>query len=479
MSGEGGMGIGLVSAILVRAGHKEGYRVIFQEKKGLAIRNGAVFSQITFVRDAGDPAAGPEPVPADLTVTGSLPYGSADLLLGVDVLEAARAVEEREPFRVASRSRTSAVVNLYKQATVFALLGREDFDPEKLREQILGHCREDLSYARNLSQICEQRLGSKQFVNIMMLGVAYQLGLIPVSAHAIAWAIRDSIKREHRRNLKAFNIGRKLALEPRALPLKPRAETWEQLLTSKTRILRKTRLFGRSWAARLESLVQAVMRQVPDLPEVLKYDLALRVYDLLQYEDHRLARRYAERVVAVYRLDSPQRAYAATGAVIRNLAKVMLIKDEPYVAYLLTRYEKRQRDIAKYGLDPDNGDRIIYRHLTNPELALGPWKLRFQLTTRDWMLQIVRRCRWLRRLPGWHGREADFRDWYTGLIGRVDLSSEAGYELALHVLRSPEPVTGYREVRYPKMAEAKAAAEAALTAPAPQREPATLVGAAE
>ena len=50
MAGVGGMGIGVVGAILVRAGHKEGYRVVFQDKKGLAIRNGGVYSQITFVQ---------------------------------------------------------------------------------------------------------------------------------------------------------------------------------------------------------------------------------------------------------------------------------------------------------------------------------------------------------------------------------------------------------------------------------------------
>src|SRR6185503_197951 len=105
------------------------------------------------------------------------------------------------------------------------------------------------------SEICEARLGSKQFVNIMMLGVAFQLGLIPVSAWSIAWAIKDSIKRDHRKNLKAFNIGRKLALEPRALPRKPEPETWQQLVTNKVRILRKTRLFGRAWAMTFEKLV--------------------------------------------------------------------------------------------------------------------------------------------------------------------------------------------------------------------------------
>ena len=130
---------------------------------------------------------------------------------------------------MASPRHTAAVVNLHKQPTVNTLLGRQDFDTDPLREEIYRHCNEEHCYSKNLSEICERRLGSKQFVNVMMLGVAYQLGLIPVSAHSMAWAIKDTIKREHRRNLKAFNIGRKLALEPRVLPRKPQPETWEQL----------------------------------------------------------------------------------------------------------------------------------------------------------------------------------------------------------------------------------------------------------
>src|SRR6185312_16444684 len=135
-------------------------------------------------------------------------------------------------------------------------------DPDELREEIYRHCRPELSYAKNLSQISEERLGSKLFVNIMMLGVAYQLGLIPVSAHSIAWAIKDSIRRDHRKNLKAFNIGRRLALEPRALPNRPEPATWEQLGTNKVRILRKSRMFGRSIAMTFERQVQGAMKQM-------------------------------------------------------------------------------------------------------------------------------------------------------------------------------------------------------------------------
>lgn len=457
MAGVGGMGIGVVGAILVRAGHKEGYRVLFQDKKGLAIRNGGVYSQITFVSEGRQQAIGSDqaetadnrPQAADYPSTGNIPYGKADLLLGIDILEAARAVEPREPFRVGSKEKTAAVLNLHKQATVYHLLGRQDFDPEQLRDEILEHCNESLSYSKNLAELCEQRLGSKQFVNIMMLGVAYQLGLIPVSAHAIAWAIKDTIRRDQRKNIKAFNIGRKLALEPRALPRKPQAQTWEQLVTSKTRILKKTRLRGRTWAMRYEQLVHGAMKQLRDLPDNAKYDVALRIYDLLQYQDHHLAKRYIELVRNIYRHDNPARGYQATIAVIWNLAKVMLIKDEVYVSYLLTRYEKKQRDIVKYGVDVANGDRIVYRHHTNPEFNIGKWRFRLKITTRDWQLRIVRHMKWWRKLPGWHKREVSFRDWYINLLDRVHLIDD--YEQALRVLKCPEEVTGYREIRYPKM----------------------------
>jgi indolepyruvate ferredoxin oxidoreductase len=460
MSGVGGMGIGVVSAILVRAGHNDGYRVLFTDRKGLAIRNGGVFSQITFVK--------PEPQTSDAVSAAAIPYGRADLLLGIDILEASRAIDPREQFRVASPQRTYAVFNTYKQATVYGLLGRQDFDVDKLRDEILANCRQNEWFAQNLSDICERRLGSKQFVNIMMLGVAYQLGLVPVTAHSIAWAIKDSIKRDHRRNLKAFNIGRKLALEPRVLPRRPEPETWEQLVTNKVRILRKARLRGRTWAMRYEKLVQFAMKQMRDLPEDAKYDVALGLYDLLQYADHRLAHRYVGHIRRLYKRDSHERSYAATVAAITNLAKVMLIKDEPYVAYLLTCYEKQQRDIMKFGIDVSNGDKIVYRHHTSPEFSLGRFRIRLRLRTSDWQLRLVSKMKWLRNLPGWHRREADFRDWYTALLDRVDLAGDTGYAQALQVLRCPEEVCGYREIRYPKMDAVRQRVEADLASlPAP------------
>jgi len=189
---------------------------------------------------------------------------------------------------------------------------------------------------------------------------------------------------------------------------------------------------------------------------------------LMQYEDHHFARRYIELVRKVYQSDSGLRHFAATHAAIWGLAKVMLIKDEPYVAYLLTRYEKKQRDIAKYGVDEANGDRIVYRHHTRPEFSFGKRRIRFNITTTDWMLKIVRRMKWWRRLPGWHAREVAFRDWYIRLLDRIDLQND--YDRAVRILRSADEVCGYREVRYPKMDRVRAAVEAELAQSRPKVE---------
>ena len=305
-----------------------------------------------------------------------------------------------------------------------------------------------------------------------MLGVAYQHGLIPVSAHSIAWAIKDTIRRDHRKNLKAFNIGRRLALEPRALPNKPEPVTWEQVIKNKSRVLRKTKVFhAHAWAETFEKLVTEAVKRMPELGESAKYDLAIRVYDLMQYQNGDYARRYVELVLAMYRRDDTRRAYGATSAVIWNLAKVMLIKDEVYVSYLLTRYEKHVRDISKFGVDEANGDRVYYRHHTSPEFNIGKWRIRLKISTRDWQLKLVRHMKWWRKLPGWHKRETGFRDWYIALLDRVSLGSLEEYERALSVLKSPEAVTGFREVRYPKQDAARERVEVELAKPITSAKP--------
>ena len=86
-----------------------------------------------------------------------------------------------------------------------------------------------------------------------------------------------------------------------------------------------------------------------------------------------------------------------------------------------------------------------------------------RITTRDWHLQLVRHFKWWRKLPGWHRREAEFRDWYIGLLDRLNFSTDVAYDTAVRALKCPEEVTGYREVRYPKQDKARESVEAELT----------------
>jgi indolepyruvate ferredoxin oxidoreductase len=52
-AGVGGMGSGVVTAILVQAGMRQGYEVLFADKKGLAIRNGGVYGHVIFSKKEG------------------------------------------------------------------------------------------------------------------------------------------------------------------------------------------------------------------------------------------------------------------------------------------------------------------------------------------------------------------------------------------------------------------------------------------
>ncbi|MCZ7635869.1 MAG: hypothetical protein M5U12_07385 [Verrucomicrobia bacterium] len=159
-----------------------------------------------------------------------------------------------------------------------------------------------------------------------------------------------------------------------------------------------------------------------------------------------------------------------------NLHKVMAIKDEIYVAHLLTSEEKRRRDQARYQLDPTRGDRITYRHLNRPQFTLFGRDFAWDMKTRDWMLEILKRQRWLRRwLPDWHRREREFREWFIALVPRFLAVADdpAAYPTFVNLFSLPEAVTGYREIRYPKMDAARRQADVWLDelVRAPRSEP--------
>ena len=448
-AGVGGMGIGTISKVLVVAGYLQGYNVTFCDRKGLAIRNGGVYTHITYMQ----PGVHASPM---------IPYGKADLLLGLDILEAVRGITAQSLFRIASPHRTTAVVNTAKTETITTLIGKDDFDPETLEASLQTYTNADTYFGTDLFTVSEQLFGNKLYANMMLLGTAFQRQMIPLELEPLRLALKQMVPHaDLDTNMKAFTVGRRLALENTESLADTRSEryplgTYAEMLSEKQRILTKKRN-GKRLTREYVTLVKNTIETLNLDSDSIHRTLALYIYDLIQFEDINYARIYVEKIKQVYAHDSEVHDYRATKAAIRYLHKVMLIKDEVYVAHLLTSEEKLQRDKELYKVDPGNGDRIKYVHLNRPHFTVMGLDLEADIDTRNWQLHLMKRMKFLRRwLPEWHAKEKAFRDWYiTRVIDTFSPTDPETYEKHLQALECVEEVRGYRDIRYPKMETAK------------------------
>ena len=442
-AGVGGMGIGTISKILVVAGHIQGYHIQFCDKKGLAIRNGGVYAHVIYSK-------------TDNHISPLIPYGKADLLLGLDILEAVRGIDPKAGFSVASSDQTAAIVNTAKTETVRSLIGMDGFEVAHLEEWLRLYTKADEYVGADLFEVAEKRLGSNLYANIMLLGVAFQRALIPLELGVIQLALKQMVKpSDLESNLRAFEIGRWLAIHPSAFVETPEKKPYKHTVHEKCQILAK-QWRGRGIAHDYSALVQLAVDAM-ELDDETNRGLALRVYDLIQFENLKYARLYIEKIRRIYGKDSSDQNYRATKAAIKYLHKVMLIKDEIYVSHLLTSQEKLQRDKERYGIDKSNGDKIKYVHLNRPHFRIMGIDLEGEMSTRNWQLSLMKRMKFFRRwLSQWHANEKSFRDWYvTEVVDTFAPTDAESYEKHVGALETPEEVRGYREVRYPKMEVAK------------------------
>ncbi|HRY29317.1 MAG TPA: 2-oxoacid:acceptor oxidoreductase family protein [Elusimicrobiota bacterium] len=454
-AGVGGTGAGVVTGVLVRAGLRQGYHAIFADKKGLAIRNGGVYGHVIFSRE-------------EQVLSPLVPYGHADLLLGIDLLEATRGLDPKVNLRVASPTRTVAVMNTHKIPTIRTLLGKDDFSPQDLEDTVKRYTRADDYLGLDFSNVSETYFGNKLYANVLLIGAAFQRGLLPVSLDNLNEAIRATVPpHELEENLRALQLGRQIGLRPELFKkFTVRLPSYRETLDDKTGLLERSRfLIGKRLAREYRKMVEDAVRWM-ELPEPDRLKLAQYVYDLIQHSGLPYARRYLARLWSTYKKDQAEQNYAATRAVLDNLYKAMLIKDEVYVAHLLTSEEKFRRDRERYRADESRGDRFEYVHLTRPQFTLMGRDFEFDIRTRNWQLRLMKHLRPLRTLlPEWHAREKSFRRWYEDLVDGFQLFSDPEtYRLYTQALRLPEDVRGYRAVRYPKMEAARKKAEELLEA---------------
>ncbi len=449
-AGVGGMGVGTISKVLVLAGQAQGYHVRFFDKKGLAIRNGGVYTNLIYSKTEAE-------------LSPIIPYGKADLLVGMDMLEAVRGLDAKAGFRVATPDRTAAIVNTAKTDTVTTLIGQDDFELADLEKWLRTYTDADAYFGANLFEVSERFLENKLYANMMLLGVAFQRGHLPLELETIQSALKLVVRpADLETNQRAFDIGRRVAIDPEAFAVGPQWETYKTLLREKCESLARKRR-GEVLAHKYEVLVQQTVGKL-ELDDETNRQFALYVYDLIQFENLEYARLYVEKIKQIHSKDLSEMEYRATKAAIKYLHKVMLIKDEVYVAHLLTSATKLKRDEELYNVDKSNGDKIKYVHLNRPRFTIMGKELQWEMNTKNWQLNLMKRMRFLRRLLSqWHKLEKVFRDWYIAeVIDTFAPQDRESYEDYVSALEVPEEVRGYREVRYPKMENAKKKVEELL-----------------
>ena len=316
VNGIGGTGVVTIGAILGMATHLEGKAFSALDMAGLAQKGGAVWSHLQI-------AAEPEQIR-----TARLGSGGARAMVGCDFVTSA---SEKSMDMVRS-GKTRAVVNLHEQMTGdFTRNMNMQFPADSLRRTISKGVGDGNARFIEATRIATALMGDSIATNMFMLGVSYQMGLIPVSSEAINKAIElngAAVKM----NQMAFLWGRRAAVDQAAV---------ERLIAAKPGVT--------SSATMSRSLDEMVARRVEFLTE---------------YQDAAYAQRYKSLVERVRAAEARTGQSGLTEAVARYYFKLLAYKDEYEVARLYTDGKFHDKVASMF-----EGDYKLHFHLAPPLFA--------------------------------------------------------------------------------------------------------------
>jgi indolepyruvate ferredoxin oxidoreductase len=416
VGGVGGTGVLTIGALLGMAAHIEGKASMILDMSGLAQKGGAVLSHVRLSQHTAD-------VTCSRIVTGT-----ADLLIAADEVVAVA----KETISLAEPSRTYGVINTHLIPIADFIQNRDfNFQRGKVNRVLENALREDSAFL-DFTKPAEALLGDSIATNMMMLGFAYQKGLLPVGAEAIEQAIElngVAVKM----NTEAFRLGRLAVHDP-------------------------------------ERLAAMMTGDEPDAPKTLdemSLDeiIAHRTRLLTDYQNAAYAARYRDLVDQVRKV-AINNGYgeALPRAVAINYAKLLAYKDEYEVARLFT--DGRFADNLHKQFE---GDFKISFNLAPPILqkgvdALGRPKKR---VFGPWLLPVLRTMARFRFLRGTifdpFGHSADRkleRDLIKGyeqdVVTVFKLLSPKNHDIAVELLSLPDQIRGYGPVKEASVAKAKA-----------------------
>jgi indolepyruvate ferredoxin oxidoreductase len=419
VTGVGGTGLVTLGAIIGMAAHLEGKGVGVLDMQGLAQKGGAVYSHIRIAEN-----------PADIHAIRIAARG-ADLVLGGDIVVAGA----KKVLAAVEPGVTTMVVN-----SAEVLPGEFTRNPdyslptERLRRAISGATGGDGPHFLDATGIAQAIAGQTIAANMVMLGYAYQLGALPVSAEAIERAVALNGEAVDM-NIAAFNWGRRAAADPGAI----------------------------------EALTTPAPAAADDARRLsLSFDemVARRVDELTAYQDAAYAARYrdwVEKAKAIEAAKTPGKCGLAE-AVARNLFKLMAYKDEYEVARLYTDGAFLRQIAAEF-----DGDLRFDFHLAPPLLARRdpnagvPRKITFG----PWMLHVFRLLARMKRLRGSvfdpFGYSAERRmerkliaDYEVTLTELFDKLTPANHHLAVGIAAIPKKIRGFGHVKRRNFEVAKA-----------------------
>jgi indolepyruvate ferredoxin oxidoreductase len=415
----GGTGVVTASQILGTAALADGLRVRGLDQTGLAQKGGPVVSDLVMGTDAVERG-------------NKLGDGECDLYLGCDLVVAANPTY----LAVADPGRTASIVSTARVPT-----GDMVGDPRAVLpeiERFVGAIAErsdaEHSVFVDAHQICEALFGGTEFVNVFLLGAAFQSGRLPVSAEAVEEAVMLNGAAVEK-NIQAFRRGRQQISDPSALDraVASGADPESAPPTEATEDL--CRRAGLPAEGPLGPLVRH------------------RVADLIQYQSERYAGEYATFVGRVHRTEHdviPGHDELSI-AVARYLYKLMAYKDEYEVARLSLDPAVAESVHREFGPD------ARYAVLLHPPVlrAMGvKRKIRLERSAGP-SFRLLRSLRKLRGTPfDPFGRtrvrktERSLIEEYRGLIeGALTTLDPSTHDTAVALACLPDGIRGYEDIK--------------------------------
>jgi indolepyruvate ferredoxin oxidoreductase len=347
VTGVGGTGVITVGALITMAAHLEGKGASVLDFMGFAQKFGPVLS---YIRIAGDTAR---------LNQVRIDREQADALIGCDLVVSS-SPEASKTYRP---GRTRVVINTTEMATADFVRHRD----ASLRSGERVAAIERVVGAQNLStvpanRITEKLLGNTIYSNVLMLGYAWQKGLVPVSLKAILRAIElNGVEAE--RNRQAFGWGRLAAADVEFLNASMNND-----------------------------------RRAEMMPESLEDIVARRVDFLRDYQDEALAEKYRALVGRVRAAESRIGSKSELSkSVARAYFKTLAYKDEYEVARLHT-----QTGFLS-GLRKQYGENVKVSFHLAPPLLGGKTDARGRPRKRQfgpWIIPLFMMLAKMRRLRG-------------------------------------------------------------------------------